>query len=233
MSSSSSRQVNRAAGRALRLVGSHRLAVRMMALAALFVGLLAIGASGRSTPTAAAWSGGWLWNVKVIQGSSSGVSCGGNTFEWRKDGTDLNKGAGGKYIYLCYKVHGESPRVGETISHMYAIRSSIRSVACPNGDTKLDGASNYGVDGNLNAGSGGQYIFFCVRRFAAGHTTAITGMKFAVLSGGVAEWFAKGMAATYCNVAAPPWPQRSMDSQDLNDTVGGAYIYTCYEKSQA
>src|SRR5262249_8191470 len=154
---SAPRGLHRLVTGARRVFGSHTRVARLSALAAFVVGLVAIS-GGRPAPAAAGYHGAWLRDVKVISGSPSGLSCGGNTFEWIKDGTDLNKGAGGKYIYLCYKYQdGGSPIVGATISRMYAVRSSSRYILCPNGDTLLDGVNNNGVDGNLNAGSRGAY----------------------------------------------------------------------------
>jgi hypothetical protein len=40
----------------------------------------------------------YLADIQVIRGTSSGISCPDG---WTKKPTDLNKGAGGDFIYLC------------------------------------------------------------------------------------------------------------------------------------
>ena len=65
---------------------------------------------------------------------------------------DLNKGAGGEYIYLC-KTHAPGPR---PITDLKVIASDSRSQRAPAGYQKLD------VD--LNKGAGGKFIYLYVKR---------------------------------------------------------------------
>jgi hypothetical protein len=62
--------------------------------------------------------------VKVVSGSTASVSCGSG---WAQVHTDLNQGAGGDYIYLCYQ--WGSPYVAQTgnwhvLDSLYAVSSA-------------------------------------------------------------------------------------------------------------
>lgn len=85
--------------------------------------------------------------------------------KYTKVDQDLNEGAGGKYIYLCYTTKGsESPITG-----LYL----------------LDGVENQPPSGyykcplDLNQGAGGHYIFLCWTRSAEAGSP-ITDITFAV-----------------------------------------------------
>ncbi|MCX6129567.1 MAG: hypothetical protein NTX25_10950 [Proteobacteria bacterium] len=69
---------------------------------------------------------------------------------WWSGGADLNDGAGGKFIELCYQA-GES---ANPITGLMAV--SGRDATCP--------ASYEKLSNDLNEGAGGDYIFLCVSR---------------------------------------------------------------------
>lgn len=64
---------------------------------------------------------------------------------------DLNKGAGGKYVYLCYKKAAYDD--AKAIKSVTVIGGNSAEVPAPYGFTK--------VPGDLNAGAGGQYVYVC------------------------------------------------------------------------
>ncbi|KAI1080259.1 hypothetical protein F5B20DRAFT_539982 [Whalleya microplaca] len=69
---------------------------------------------------------------------------------YTKMSTDLNAGAGGKFVYLCYKTGEYNP--GTAILDITAFSGSKSDVSPPYGFTK--------ISRDLNAGAGGKYIFF-------------------------------------------------------------------------
>ncbi|KAI0010515.1 MAC/Perforin domain-containing protein [Xylariaceae sp. FL0662B] len=69
---------------------------------------------------------------------------------YAKMSTDLNDGAGGKYVYLCYKTGDYNP--DKAILDVTAFSGSKSGVSPPYGFTK--------IPRDLNAGAGGDYIFF-------------------------------------------------------------------------
>ena len=66
--------------------------------------------------------------------------------EYTKIGIDLNKGAGGDYIYLCYKTGVRNPITGLTVN-----AGSSSSFPIPPGYTR--------IHDDLNKGAGGDYIY--------------------------------------------------------------------------
>ncbi|MCK4613828.1 MAG: RICIN domain-containing protein, partial [Thermoplasmata archaeon] len=83
-------------------------------------------------------------DVKIITGSSSGISPGSG---WTKINKDLNQGTGGKYIYLCVK---ES-----LVNHIKVISGSSSHISAGTGWTK--------IHKDLNEGAGGKYIYICIK----------------------------------------------------------------------
>lgn len=192
-------------------------ALRLAVLAALVVGGLAL--HGARPRNADAYDYQYVQELKVVSGWSSSVSCGAG---WTKKGTDLNKGAGGRFIYACLK-YGATTDF-ETV---YAVWGRSRDVPCrASTDKKIDGANNYNLDGNLNASVGGRYVYFCMRPYQAGSGLNTLGdIEFVVISQSTPEWLAKDSAKQSCSHQYGG----DVDLQDLNDGAGGAYIYTCRE----
>ena len=69
---------------------------------------------------------------------------------YEKIEADLNAGAGGEYIYLCYS---QDPNEGEPIKELAVVAAGNPRVSAPLGYTKLKT--------DLNQGAGGPYIFLC------------------------------------------------------------------------
>jgi hypothetical protein len=205
----------------LSLARSRALRVALMAVLTLG-GIALLGAQPQATSAS-----GILEKLKVISGSSSSISCGTDQ-PWSKIHTDLNKGAGGKYIYASIT---HSPGQFDAWNLVSAVAGSSPSVSCHGSDVKIDGAHNYGEDGNLNQGSGGKHIYFCMRQFIHPHAT-LYGISFIVISGSTPEWLAKSSATTACYLRhhdGHPY----IDLQDLNDGARGAFIYTCGSQSHS
>lgn len=98
-------------------------------------------------------------NLQVVSHDFPGNYC-DDDFK-RIDG-DLNKGAGGKFINLCYK----KGRSHEAIVDLKVITGQSRGISCGHGWQKNE------MD--LNEGAGGDYIFLC---YKLGATTPLSQIK--------------------------------------------------------
>ena len=87
----------------------------------------------------------YLTNLYVISGETTPAPSG-----YQKINYDLNKGAGGDFIYLCYK----REREGAAINDIAFITGKDSPV--PEGYTK--------IDFDLNKGAGGDYIYLCYQK---------------------------------------------------------------------
>lgn len=144
--------------------------------------------------------------LAVIYGSDSSVQ---PPAGYTKIDYDLNRGAGGKYIYLCYHksaVDTISPQANpQCIDDILFVTGE--GAPPPPGYTKID------VD--LNKGAGGDYIYLCYRLTAYDGIKAI---KDVVIIGGD-------------NADIPPPYAFTKVNQDLNAGAGGDYIYLCFSQT--
>lgn len=120
---------------------------------------------------------------------------------WTLVNTDLNRGAGGKFIFLCYK-HGLDDR--ESISD---ITLTLNSQATPSGYVK--------IQQDLNEGVGGDFIYLCYKK----EITARPIRRVAILVG-------KDAAPASGFYFAENYYYRR--KQDLNEGAGGNYIWLTY-----
>ena len=123
---------------------------------------------------------------------------------------DLNKGAGGAYIYLCVRYTATPVFQG-----IYAVWGDTATVACHS-------AQDWMVPGNLNQGTRGKSIYFCMTPYA--NAGQLRSVRFVTI-GGVASATAYYFADSAC------WDGH-LDSTDLNKGAGGDYIYTCWANYQ-
>lgn len=89
-----------------------------------------------------------ITEITVIFGDSSGIQ---PPAGYEKYGVDLNQGAGGDYIYLCFKRGVGAPVTGVDIS---LSRDPIPASAAPAGWTQVP------VDLNRNAGGFFVYVYY-------------------------------------------------------------------------
>ena len=74
---------------------------------------------------------------------------------WKRINVDLNKGAGGKFIWLCVK-YGTKEQISSAVSDIAVVWGSSGNVPPPFGYTKIP------ID--LNWDAGGKYIYLCYTR---------------------------------------------------------------------
>lgn len=88
--------------------------------------------------------GNFITQITFLEGSSSSLS---PQEGYTKVAQDLNEGAGGKYIYLCYSKNDLYP----PITGLFLTDSQ--------NEQPPSGYYKYPID--LNAGAGGKWIFLC------------------------------------------------------------------------
>ena len=86
----------------------------------------------------------YIVSLAVIYGKNASALPG-----YTKIDVDLNKGAGGQYIYLCYKKNASEP----PITGINVFAESSEDFPIQSGYSK--------VPGDLNKGAGGKYIYVC------------------------------------------------------------------------
>lgn len=121
---------------------------------------------------------------------------------------DLNKGVGGKYIYLCYREASYSPNGSN--------KKCITDIKFITGKNATEPYGYTKIDTDLNKGASGKYIYLCYEEADYNPTQAIEDIK---VVGGYDS-----------NTPAPDGYTRI--SQDLNEGASGEYIYLCYERKK-
>jgi hypothetical protein len=120
---------------------------------------------------------------------------------------DLNKGAGGDFIYACIRKEPVNViKYGNVrpVTDLTVITGDSASIGAPSGFEKIP------VD--LNRGAGGKYIYLCKRQGQSG-----------VPDGGLRDLTVVG--GSHANIS-PPYGYRRINA-DLNKGAGGLYIYFC------
>ena len=85
-----------------------------------------------------------ITGITVITGDDAGISAPAG---YTKIDLDLNKGAGGDYVYLCYTQQSNQ----QAITDLAVVSASEENVGAPLGYTKIP------VD--LNKGAGGDFVY--------------------------------------------------------------------------
>lgn len=124
---------------------------------------------------------------------------------YQKIPVDLNKGAGGQYIYLCYSIAqtGEGPITGIQVFAANCAEPTIQS-----GYTK--------IPKDLNKGAGGRYIYICYTRDKSLPPIA----EVNVLQGSYFEVY-------------PPSVEWIRDNQDCSQCTREEYTYITYRRVNA
>ena len=140
-------------------------------------------------------------SLVVISGSSSNIM---PPTGYTKIPYDLNKGAGGKFIYLCY--HKASyQQTGNN-------KQCIDSLVVIYGKNTLPPPGYIKLPQDLNEGAGGEYVYLCYRLANWGNDIAIKDVT--VIGGGSSN-------------VPPPYGYEKVPG-DLNKGAGGDFIYVCY-----
>jgi hypothetical protein len=129
---------------------------------------------------------------------------------------DLNKGAGGKFIYLCYTT---DPACGSPITGIYVYSGKNQTHYPNSGYFHVRNSDNYGPDGSrgadLNKGAGGDYIYLLATR--DGSHPPLTYLPLEITTYKETDLKRFG----YYN-------ELNWLPNDLNKGAGGRYIYLGY-----
>jgi hypothetical protein len=143
-------------------------------------------------------------DVVVVAGNNAGIAA---PQGYEKIPYDLNKGAGGDFIYACIRKEPVNViKYGSIrpVTDLKVVMGDSASVGAPAGYEKVP------VD--LNRGAGGKYIYLCKCKGQPG-----------VPDGGLRDLTVVG--GSHPNIA-PPYGYRRIES-DLNKGAGGLFIYFC------
>lgn len=163
-----------------------------------------------------------------IKNSDNGGSFHQNGLTYYKMDSDLNRGAGGDYIYIYVAVGLD------TTTGTY---SPITNLVLVNGggtDCKNSTPSGYTlIDQDLNSGAGGQYIYLCYTRETTyfHDYTYHTRLPIRTLevwnrsSGSTYSWGGNSSGSFY-----DVYSENGPNPLDLNKGAGGDYIYLLYSR---
>jgi hypothetical protein len=177
--------------------------------------LLTLAALAGIPTQAAAWNNGPIWDAKVIFSDDPNVGCGAG---FTRLDPDLNRGAEGKFVYLCV-----SYMKGDHVMPIAGLM--VCNMVCPPGYEVMR-AEPFDLPGYLNAGVEGGYLL--VFGYYRGNTNPVRRVGF--LATVPAPFQELKDSFTTCNYL----PREDYDYwepmpgvQDLNRGGGGHFIYPC------
>ncbi len=145
-------------------------------------------------------------NLAVIGSSNSNIA---PPYGYTKIDKDLNAGAGGEYIYICYKddLDDQSYPNNPITDIDVIIANSLN-------DAKNKCPANYTlIEYDLNKGAGGKYVYVCYSKQTNNEP---------VRSINIMEGSSSDIPASYGYIKI---------DKDLNAEAGGKYIYLCYSRN--
>lgn len=146
----------------------------------------------------------YIDSITTVSGGSSNI----NPPEgYTKIPIDLNKGANGKYIYLCYHAEPYSNRNTNKDCITDIVRITGKNTLPPEGYVKLPQ--------DLNEDAGGKYIYLCYKKEPYNNENALKGLT--VVDGGNSS-------------VSAPYDYKKVPG-DLNEGSGGKYVYACISKT--
>lgn len=119
---------------------------------------------------------------------------------------DLNRGAGGDYIYLCYHKASFKPMIKN--------QPGISDLAVIFGENAQPPAGYEKLPNDLNKGAGGEYVYLCFKKCEYNNAEVIKDVR--VIGGSSPD-------------VAPDYLFTKVNG-DLNKGAGGDYIYFTYSK---
>ncbi|KJZ10850.1 hypothetical protein TW85_19220 [Marinomonas sp. S3726] len=164
-------------------------------------------AKGKTSECLNVFSANSITELRVISGDSSVIQ---PPTGYIKDDFDLNKGAGGKFIYVCYKEDSTLDIKAEkldVITDITTISGDSPDIQAPDGYIKI------GQD--LNEGARGKYIYLCYKKGEYSETDSIKDIMV--------------IGSSQPQIYPPIGFERI--NQDLNQGAGGLYIYMCYSRT--
>lgn len=173
---------------------------------------------------------GYIWDLKIVKGSTSSEQ---PLAGYTKIDADLNRGAGGSYIYLTFTRSPFQTRLGDETGYGWTqsqISGPVRGLQALTQPTGISVGWIWGAtpppgfvpiwspnpipgstwkQPDLNDGAGGSWIY---------------GFQFKEYQSGPVE---VGIISSTSSRPVPPANWTADYTQDLNEGAGGAYIYFC------
>lgn len=147
-----------------------------------------------------------ITELQIISGKKSNAPKG-----FEKIPVDLNKGAGGEYLYLCYKKEEATSGIIDILV-LHDKKADGRGVECPSGYEKI------GMD--LNKKAKGEFIFLAYKKGTPEQSRKFGITDLSVLDNGVIN---SNTIHTYKDYIVRPI--------DLNKGAGGDYLYLAYKNN--
>lgn len=150
-------------------------------------------------------------DLKVVFGKNPSVPAG-----FERIPVDLNRGAGGEYIWLCFKreelnfndlASGVSMRTG--IVDIIVLHGDSENVACPPGYIK--------IDKDLNKGAKGAFIYFAYKAGTPEQCKLLGITDVIIIDEGIIN-----------NTLIHKYKEFIIKDYDLNKGAKGAYLYLAY-----
>ncbi len=145
-----------------------------------------------------------ITELQIISGKNSNAPKG-----FEKIPVDLNKGAGGDYLYLCYKKEEATAGIIDILV-LHDKKADGKGTECPAGYEKI------GAD--LNKKAGGEFIYLAYKKGSAEQSDKFGITDLSVLDVGMIN---SNVIHTYKDYIVRPI--------DLNKGAGGDYLYLAYK----
>lgn len=146
---------------------------------------------------------GLVTDIKLVAGNTSSTAC---PTPYYKMDVDLNRRAGGKWIFPCILGGPASQAI-----YMPSVRTWTQS-SFGNGPGRIKGLTT-GTNGDMNQGASGKFIFGDFSDTDRGHLCKMAGIGF--ITDPLYPWA----------LQTPPAGYQLLDLVDLNEGAGGDFIY--------
>ncbi|MEJ5315814.1 MAG: hypothetical protein WHS63_02290 [Tenuifilum sp.] len=162
----------------------------------------------------------YVTDLYIIAGNSSAIT---PPASYIKIDVDLNKGSGGKYIYLCYTKQDIAGPIQGLEVYYGVDKYPYPSLSYPWRDGVISNSAGFGYPGiDLNWGAGGDYIYLYQTR-VSGILNPYEGYKPWSKIKEIGVYFARTSALSQVPAG---WKRIPVD---LNKGAGGSYIYLIYK----
>jgi len=173
-----------------------------------------------------------ITDLAVVASGDSDDGCGDLDDSWSRisqsqgSNGDLNQGAGGKYIYLCYKKEQDKTPLDDL---------SLKESDCDDGMFRA--STDEDSNGDLNQGAGGKYIYLCARRSAAGCTAQMVKgywVQHGTIAAPVTETWKYGTTKSHSESKTEKWSESvsatvqqgwSLYGADGSISITGSYAH--------
>lgn len=178
----------------------------------------------------------WIQDIAIVASDAPNVAC---PPSFTKIDADLNSGAAGKYIFLCYSKDGDSARPLATVVSSIKV-NAVASSADPSPEAMAGGCARYqdkdetecreiyalpfaSSNGDVNQGARGDYVY--ISKSIAYQACDIFSCIFSSWYDGYRVKEVRVVSGSSSGVACP----RNYEKipVNLNKNAGGSFIFIC------